>query len=110
LRFQAQVLSQVEDAVIAVDTDERITYMNRAAERLFGVPSDEALGRPIPELFGIEWLHTGEEEMAKNALLSSGTWRGVAGHQKRDGETISIDVTLSTLTDDSGRVTGTLYS
>lgn len=110
LRFQAQVLSQVEDAVIAVDTDERITYMNRAAERLFGVPSDEALGRPIPELFGIEWLHTGEGEMAKNALLSSGTWRGVAGHQKRDGETISIDVTLSTLTDDSGRVTGTLYS
>ncbi|NLB00989.1 MAG: PAS domain S-box protein, partial [Methanomicrobiales archaeon] len=110
LRFQAQVLSQVEDTVIAADTDERITYMNQAAERLYGIPSGEALGRPIPELFTIEWLRPGDEEGAKNALRSSGTWRGVVGHRKRDGEVISVDETLSTLTDDSGRVTGTLHS
>ncbi|WP_244987753.1 PAS domain S-box protein [Methanoculleus chikugoensis] len=110
LRFQAQVLSQVEDAVIAADTDERLTYMNRAAERLYAVPSGEALGRPIPELFTTEWLRPDDEEAAKNALRSSGTWRGVVSHRKRDGEVISVDETLSTLTDDSGQVTGTLYS
>ncbi len=110
LRFQAQVLSQVEDAVIAVDMDERITYMNRAAERLYGVPSGEALGRSTSELFTIEWLRPGDEETAKKALRSSETWRGVVGHRKRDGEVISVDETLSTLTDDSGRVTGTLHS
>jgi len=110
LRFQAQVLSQVEDAVIAADTDERITYMNRAAERLYGVPSDEALGRSTSELFTTEWLRPDDEEGAKNLLRSSGTWRGVVGHRKKNGEVISVDETLSTLNDDSGRVTGTLYS
>ncbi|MDD3857483.1 MAG: PAS domain S-box protein, partial [Methanoculleus sp.] len=110
LRFQAQVLSQVEDTVIAADTDEKITYMNQAAERLYGIPSGEALGRPIPELFTIEWLRPGDEEGAKNALRSSGTWRGVVSHRKRNGEVISVDETLSTLNDDSGRVTGTLHS
>ncbi|KLK88899.1 histidine kinase [Methanoculleus sediminis] len=110
LRFQARVLSQVEDAVIAADTDGRITYMNRAAERLYDVPSGEALGRPASELFTVEWLRPDDEEAAKNALRSSGTWHGVVSHWKRSGEAIFVDKTLSTLNDDSGRITGTLYS
>ncbi|MFA7199610.1 MAG: PAS domain S-box protein, partial [Methanoculleus sp.] len=110
LRFQAQVLSQVEDAVIAADAEGRITYMNRAAERLYDVPSSEALGRPASELFTVEWLRPDDEEAAKNALRSSGTWHGVVSHHKRDGEAIFVDKTLSTLHDDSGRITGTLYS
>ncbi|MDN5340653.1 MAG: hypothetical protein PWQ30_1762 [Euryarchaeota archaeon] len=110
LRFQAQVLSQVEDAVIAADTDERITYMNRAAERLYGVPSGEALGRSVLELFVTEWLRPGDEEAARSALRSSGTWRGVVGHYTREGEAMYVDETLSTLADDAGRITGTLYS
>ncbi|MDN7011893.1 PAS domain S-box protein [Methanoculleus sp. FWC-SCC3] len=109
LRFQSQVLSQVEDAVIAADTDGRITYMNPAAERLYGLPLGEALGRHASELFTVEWLRPEDEEAAKNALGSSGTWRGVVSHYKRSGEVISVDETLSTLHDDSGRVTGTLY-
>ncbi|KAF5090276.1 Adaptive-response sensory-kinase SasA [anaerobic digester metagenome] len=110
LRFQAQVLSQVEDAVIAADTDGRITYMNPAAERLYDVPSSEALGRPASELFTVEWLRPDDEEAAKSALRSSGTWNGVVSHYKRGGEAIFVDETLSTLHDDFGRVTGTLYS
>ena len=110
LRFQAQVLSQVEDAVIAVDMDERITYMNRAAERLYGVPSGEALGRSTSELFTIEWLRPGDEEAAKKALRSSGTWCGIVLQRKRDGDAISVDLTLSTLHDEDARSTGTLWS
>ncbi|WP_332450878.1 PAS domain S-box protein [Methanoculleus sp.] len=110
LRFQARVLSQVEEAVIAADTEGRITYMNLAAERLYGVTRNEALGRPGSELFACEWLRPGDEGDAASALESSGTWRGVVLHQKRDGEAIFIDETLSTLNDDSGRITGTLCS
>lgn len=110
LRFQARVLSQVEEAVIAADTEGRITYMNRAAERLYGVPWGEALGRPESELFTCAWLRPGDEEEARNALKSSGTWRGVVLHKKRNGETIFVDETLTTLNGGSGRSTGTLSS
>ncbi len=110
LRFQALVLGQVDDAVIAVDTEGRITYMNHAAERLYGISSSEALGRLNTELFNYEWLSPGDEKEAKSTLRDSGTWRGVTIHRKRDGETIFVDVTLSTLEDDRGDVTGMLCS
>ncbi|WP_292728183.1 PAS domain S-box protein [Methanoculleus sp.] len=110
LRFQARVLSQVDDAVIAIDTGGRITYMNRAAERLYGVPSGEALGRLETELFTYQWIGPGDEREARDALRESGAWRGVTVHRKRDGEIMFVDETLSTLNDGSGRRTGTLCS
>ncbi|HEY1268800.1 MAG TPA: PAS domain-containing protein, partial [Candidatus Binatia bacterium] len=45
--FQAMLLAQVNDAVIAVDNQERITYFNAAAERQYRVTAAEALGRPL---------------------------------------------------------------
>ncbi|MCE5338166.1 MAG: PAS domain S-box protein [Methanomicrobiaceae archaeon] len=110
LRFQALVLSQVEDAVIAVDTGERLTYMNQAAERLCGVPLSEVVGRPGSELFPCEWLHPDDKEKVKSALRSSGNWRGILLHQKENGETVYVDTTASTLNDEDGRITGTLCS
>jgi len=110
LRFQALVLSQVEDAVTAFDTGGRVTYMNQAAERLYGVPLSEAIGRPGSEFFTCEWLHPDDNEAVKNALRASGTWHGVVLHRKRNGETIFVDETLSTLTGEDGRSTGALCS
>ncbi len=110
LRFQARVLSQVEDAVIAADTEGRITYMNRAAEKLYGVPSGEGLGRPEAELFTNQWIGPEEKREARDALRASGSWRGVTVHRKRDGETMFVDMTVSTLNDEHGNVTGTLCS
>ncbi|MCC7491689.1 MAG: response regulator [Fimbriimonadaceae bacterium] len=45
VRFQAQLLEQVSDAVVATDAAGRVTYWNRAAEELLGwaEPAQEAL-------------------------------------------------------------------
>ncbi len=110
LRFQARVLSQVDDAVIAVDTGGRITYMNRAAERLYGVPSSEALGRLEAELFTYQWIDPGDKQEARSALRASGAWHGVTIHRKRRGEIMFVDTTVSTLNDEHGTVNGTLCS
>ena len=42
------VLDSISDAYLAVDGAGRLTYANRAAERLFGVRRDEAAGHPLP--------------------------------------------------------------
>ncbi|MFA7562257.1 MAG: PAS domain S-box protein [Methanoculleus sp.] len=110
LRFQAQVLDQVDNAVIALDMEGRITYMNWAAERLYGVPSGEALGEFTAGLFTYGWLHPGDEEEARSVLRDHGFWRGVAIHRKRDGKTIFASTTLSPLRDESGGVVGTICS
>lgn len=110
LQFQARVLSQVDDAVIAIDTGGRITYMNRAAERLYDTSWSEALGRLDSELFTYQWINPDDERNAWDALRSSGTWRGVVLHRKKGGEVIFVDETVSTLNDADGRSTRMLCS
>jgi PAS domain S-box-containing protein len=41
------ILANVADGIVAVDREERIVLWNAAAERITGVPSDEALGRSV---------------------------------------------------------------
>src|SRR5919206_294121 len=50
IRFQAHLLDTVEQAVIATDLGGRITYWNHFAERLYGWPATEAVGRDIIEV------------------------------------------------------------
>ena len=43
----AGLVDAVNDGVLSIDGDERIVLFNRAAERLFGVPSHEAIGSAV---------------------------------------------------------------
>ncbi|MDE3166686.1 MAG: sigma 54-interacting transcriptional regulator [Acidobacteriota bacterium] len=45
------VFDQLSDALILYDPDFRITGVNRAAEKLFGMTSEELLGRHCQEIF-----------------------------------------------------------
>jgi PAS domain S-box-containing protein len=45
------VFDQLSDALILYDPDFRITGVNRAAEKLFGMTSEEMLGRHCQEIF-----------------------------------------------------------
>ncbi len=44
------LLESAMDAIITVDEDQRIVLYNRAAERIFGWPTDEAIGQPLHKL------------------------------------------------------------
>ncbi len=43
----AGLVDAVNDGVVTIDGDERIVLFNRAAERLFGVPSRDAIGSTV---------------------------------------------------------------
>src|SRR5690349_10182407 len=47
---QNHILQHINDAVIAVDAQSRITSWNRAAENLYGWAAEEALGHPSTEI------------------------------------------------------------
>ncbi|MBX3159744.1 MAG: response regulator [Deltaproteobacteria bacterium] len=52
-RARERLLSSMPDAVIAVDRDDRITFVNPAAEHAVG-PAHAALGRPSGEMLRLE--------------------------------------------------------
>ena len=45
------ILDHITDGVYALDLSWRITYFNRAAEKITGIPVNEAVGRPCFEVF-----------------------------------------------------------
>ena len=51
VRFQAQLLDSVHQAVIASDLAGTVIYWNRFAETLYGWTADEALGRHVLERY-----------------------------------------------------------
>jgi PAS domain S-box-containing protein len=52
IRYQALLLDNVRDAVVVWDAGGKITYWNPAAERLYGWPAAQMIGREAGEAYG----------------------------------------------------------
>ncbi len=102
MRFQAAVLSQVNEAVLASDLTARITYWNEAATKLYGYSSEEALGRDGTELLQTEWPNSADIHGHSDALRSVGSWRGEMRHTTKSGERILVEASIRILRDASG--------
>jgi PAS domain S-box-containing protein len=107
-RLRSDVLAQMDDAVVVVDLDGHVIYLNPAAERQYGVPLSQVLGRPRDELFRVEWLEPSDETTAREALETEGFWRGRNRHARRNGSPLLVETTLSRLRGSDGDATGTL--
>ncbi|MEK7953934.1 PAS domain-containing hybrid sensor histidine kinase/response regulator [Luteolibacter soli] len=107
-RFRSDILSKVTDAVIAVDQDQQVIYLNAAAEEQYGIRASESLGRHLRELFHYEWATAEDEEAAKAELRETGHWRGENIHTLHSGETIRVESAVSRLYDDDGKPSGLL--
>jgi PAS domain S-box-containing protein len=105
LHFQSQVLAHVSDAVFTTDGEGRISFWGRGAEKLYGIPAAEAVGRPATDVFQTRWASREEEREALAALAKEGCWRGENVHVLASGEEIRVESTLSVLrgTDDEDR-------
>ena len=107
-KFQANVVSQVSDAVIAVDLEQRVTFWNSGAERLYGLEAGEALGRKLTDAYQYRWLSTADEEAAADSLRKTGSWFGENVHLKKNGRRIHVESLVTRLEDDDGAAVGLL--
>lgn len=106
----ASLLLTRSDAIIAADRDGIIRFWNPGAERIFGYVRDDAIGRSlnliIPQrLQQRHWdgyrrtIESGKSRYGEGDLLSV-----PALHKK--GTTISVEFTITPLTDESGAMIG----
>jgi PAS domain S-box-containing protein len=99
IRFQAQLLNAVEQAILAVDLTGRIIFWNRFAEALYGWTVGEVQGRNIVEVLAAPLLM--EAARANIGQLRRGEgWSGEFLVQRRDGTTFIAHVTASLVQDD----------
>ncbi len=62
-RWFAATLESIADAVVAVDLDGRVVFMNPVAEELTGVPATDGVGRPAAEVLRLSAPSAGEFEL-----------------------------------------------
>jgi PAS domain S-box-containing protein len=105
LRYQAVLLSNVGDAVIASDNQFRITAWNAAAESLYGWKAGEVIGRNGLEVLRTEWPEKDADEM-RQAIAEKGRWRGEATQVRRDGIRFPVEVSSIVMRDGEGQITG----
>ena len=82
-------LASIGDAVMTIDPDGRIEYLNPVAEQLTGWRTEEARGRPMLEVFNIISEETGERAVNPvDRVFAEGVVVGLANHTlliARDG-------------------------
>ncbi|OOZ71466.1 hypothetical protein BOW49_12655 [Solemya velum gill symbiont] len=103
-RYEA-IIQSSDDAIVSQTLDGIITSWNPGAEKLFGYRADEVIGRPMLILLPPE---REKEELNIHARIAHGesveTFEAKRLH--KDGSTLEISVTTSTIIDDAGKVIG----
>jgi diguanylate cyclase (GGDEF)-like protein/PAS domain S-box-containing protein len=97
---QAQMISQMHEAVNTTDLKGNITSWNKGSEKLFGYKAHEVIGKHISLLYSKK-----EYEMfLKNipTLLKDGEFRIVLHLLKKSKEIVVMDLSLSLLRDNKG--------
>lgn len=105
LAYQAQLLANVSDAVVASDENFRLTAWNAAAEALYGWKAEEVLGRNGVEIVRTEFPGVDPEEM-RLMIAEADAWQGETTQARKDGLRIPVEVASMVLRDQSGRIKG----
>jgi PAS domain S-box-containing protein len=105
LRAKAEALDAASDAIWVAGVDERITYWNRSAERIYGWKNSEAIGKVPYDLLRTEFPVPFEEIAKRRA---EGGWQGELVHTKRDGTKITVASRWTTLEEHNGKASGWL--
>ena len=88
LADQAELLDLAQDAIIALDLDNRVLFWNHGAEVMYGWRSEEVVGFNAHTLLHTQFLEPIEHIEA--TLLREGRWEGEATHRTRDGQRVVV--------------------
>jgi PAS domain S-box-containing protein len=105
LEYQSNLLSNVNDAVIATDRNLRITYWNEAAEQIYGISRNEAIGKSTRDVLHTQYIGLSRDEILKKLSLEGKYSTKVIQYHK-SGKKLFIDAKGFAVKDKSGNIIG----
>jgi PAS domain S-box-containing protein len=105
IRFQAQLLNAVQQAVVATDPEGLVIFWNSFAEKLYGWSAEEAAGKNIEELTPSPFLRDHAAEIVERGAAGE-SWTGEFLVQGKSGKAFPALLTTSPVRDRQGSVLG----
>jgi PAS domain S-box-containing protein len=100
LAHQAALIDEARDAIFVRDLDHRITFWSKGAERIYGWPAAETLGRYCYELTDAD---RAAFETAAQAVLKEGEWSGEMERKAASGASLTVNSRWTLMRDGQGR-------
>lgn len=101
IREQAALLDNAQEAILVRDLNDRITYWNHGAERLYGWSAAEVAGKSCCDL--LPKCDAAQPEPGKDAVLADGEWVGELRKATKEGRELVVESRWSLLRDDAQR-------
>lgn len=109
-RWLSTTLRSIGDGVIATDAEAKVVFMNTVSEQLTGWNAEEALGRPLNEVFDIVNEHTrAPADNPVEKAIREGVIVGLANHTiliARDGTEWNIADSGAPIRDKDSNIQG----
>jgi two-component system NtrC family sensor kinase len=102
IRLLSSVTKQVSDSIIITDPNFRITYINQAAQDLFGYSIDEVRGKDL-SMFNKSKSPEKTKQNIRTAISQGKLWNQIIAKKRKDGTVLICDCRLSPLYDEKGQ-------
>ncbi len=103
LRLLSSVTKQVSDSTIITDPDFNITFMNQAAEDLFGYSFEEVKGKSL-SIFNKAPVSDEHRQLIKKTMAAGKVYSIIIPKRRKDGTTIICDCRISPMYDEDGNI------
>lgn len=103
--FLASIVESSEDSIVTINFEGVITSWNRAAEKLYGYPANEAVGKPLTMLTlpgDLREVLSNIEKIKHSRKIE--IYDTVRVH--KDGHEMLLEIVLSPVKDDEGQIIG----
>jgi PAS domain S-box-containing protein len=100
IRAQAALLDHAKDAILLRDADGTIRFWSKGAERFYGWPSSEVLGKKVTDLL---YSDVQAFEQAQRSVLDTGQWTGELAQRTRAGAPVVVEASWTLLRDKQGK-------
>ncbi len=104
-RRLAAIVESSDDAIVGKDLNGIVMSWNAGAERMFGYPANEIIGRPITTIIPPE-LHGDEQRILETIGRGERIEHFETIRLTKSGERIDVSLTVSPVKDDAGKVIG----
>jgi PAS domain S-box-containing protein len=99
----SMILDNVNDAIIALDMGRHVVAWNRAAERVYGWPKEEVLGRVFTDVVPtLSYLDGSTPEQVAAFFFEQGFWQGDVIQRHHDGRSLTIAASVRLSYDEHG--------